>query len=196
MQASVRPDINYLSLSDKDVSQPIENLDLLDVNGRAYASVLKCSHKQEVIIVGAKIPAGIENAADFDDIQDFDIDGEFGSSDWTGDQVVTIKGGCRDGYISGTVYGPPGRQNSHVQIGNWFDQNYAMTQEIVVHLRHGIGGKVNVVTGWVVPFSIHLGPQCRWLFWESVKLKAYIVAKFAVRFVLRIKKGEKGPSWM
>jgi hypothetical protein len=76
------------------------------------------------------------------------------------------------------------------------DQTPAPTWGVHIHAEHRDGGPVNVVTGWVVPFSIHLSGDCEWLWWESMKLKAYIVAKFIVRAVLRIPRGVKGPSFM
>ena len=161
-------------------------------------TALKITHNLGVIVSQADIVGGTENAIDCDDSTDVSISGTFGSDIPLGPnaQVLTIKGGCVDIHAGGIIRGKPGRQNSHIQVGQWMDQSYAMTKHVTLDFKHASGANVNVVTGWVMPFTVALKGDCRWLFVESMKLKAYIIAKFIVRFVMRIPKGIKGPSWL
>lgn len=193
MIASVREDVNaYVAVEG-------ENLDRLDLSAfdrTAFASLLKITHVNDVHGVALRVPSARENAIDIDCAQHILIQADVGSDDSVGDQVVTVKGGSRNVYMDLIVRGPAGRQNSHIQVGNWMDQSYKITADVRIRAKHKDGGPVNVVTGWVVPFSVHLPGDCRWLFVESMKLKAYVLAKFLVRFALRIPKGVKGPAWM
>lgn len=199
--SSTSIDVNYISLTEEQARNGfLHDLDLSHVNGQDYSSLLKISHKNGIPIRGynMKLPRGQENALDIEDCDDVDLQGEFGTDSLAGSegQAITAKGGLCNAKLSGLIRGPAGRQNSHVQVGNWYDQNYRWSKNITLNFHHETLGTVNVVTGWVKPFSVKLKGECRWLVWESLKLKAYVLAKFAVRFVLRIKKGEKGPSWM
>jgi len=86
-----------------------------------------------------------------------------------------------------------------VEIGDWMDQSYAPTSGVDLtglEPHADRRGKNRVAVGWAVPFSTKLGANCEYLVVESLKLKAYVVAKFVVRFFLRIPKGVKGPAWM
>lgn len=76
------------------------------------------------------------------------------------------------------------------------DQSYAMSSQIEINAVTSYGSPVYVAVGWAVPFTVTLGPHCRYLFWRSLELKTYWIIKFLVRQCLRIPKGIKGPSWL
>ena len=181
-------------------AQTNENLDglVMPVVDVTRSAPLKVSHVNNVSGKNMVIPQYEENAMDIDVCNDINFSGDFGTPGIStpNGQTITVKGGCQRVHVSGVIHSDAGRQNSHVQVGNFMDQSYAMSNHVTLDFKHINGGKVNVVTGWVVPFSVTLKGSCKWLMWESVKLKAYVVAKFVVRFVLRIPKGVKGPAWM
>jgi hypothetical protein len=199
--SSTEPDINYLSLTDEQAKSGMLNeLDLSHVRGQNYSDVLKISHKQGIPIrgVGMVIPRGRENALDIEDCDDVILNGEFGTNSVDGAKgtAITAKGNLSNAHLSGLIRGPAGQQNAHIDVGNWYDQNYGWSKNIVLNFHHESVGPVYVVTGWVKPFSIKLQGGCKWLMWQSLALKAYVLAKFVVRFLMRIPKGVKGPAWM
>jgi len=195
MIASTRTDVNLTGAYGQD-GVAFDGLNLTEHDGREYSTLLKISHCCNVSGEGLNIPQGNENAVDIDVCEDVALSGEFGTAGATCDQVLTVKGGCRRVQVVGTVHTLKTRRLAHVQVGNWMDQSYDLTRDVTLDLQRADGGPVLVAIGWAVPFSVKLRGSCKYLVWESVKLKAYVLAKFAVRAVLRIPKGTKGPAWL
>lgn len=176
-----------------------ESLDGLDLSGvdRNLSAGLKITHTRDVHGRGLTLPQCRENSVDIDVAEDTVLDGVFGTLGMApaSGQAITVKGGSARTTLSGEILSEPGRQGAHIQVGNWMDQDYRLTSGTKLDFKHRLGGPVYVVTGWVVPFSTTLRGACEWRPWESLKLKIYVVAKFVVRFLLRIPKGTKGPAW-
>jgi hypothetical protein len=176
----------------------LDGLDLTTAPDTTMSAPLKIAHVSDVHGESVKLPQFRENAVDIDVATNIRLRGEFGTLGVApaGGQVITVKGGSHAIDLGGTILSDPGRQGAHIQVGQWMDQTYAMTSGVSLDFIHPDALPVYVVTGWVVPFSVRLHGACRWLFVESMKLKAYIIFKFVVRLILRIPKGVKGPSWL
>jgi len=194
MIASTRIDVNLTGAYGQD-GVNFDNLDLSANDGREYSTLFKVSHCKDVSGEGLDVPQGNENAADIDVCEDVSLHGEFGTAGVIGDQCITVKGGCRRVHLSGVIRTLTTRRKAHIQVGNWMDQSYRITRDVALDFKRSDNGPVYVAIGWAVPFTVQLRGDCRLLVWESVKLKAYVLAKFAIRAVLRIPKGTKGPAW-
>lgn len=195
--ASTRIDVNALSVAG-DTLFPV-GVDLEAVDGSQYASTLKLSdgiHDQ--LIAGLRVPQSKETSVDMDWASYMAVGGDFGLGPVRGDNVLRAKGGYKHIKFFGQLHSRGQRNGIDIELGDWFDQNYAISRtcDLTGMLPHADGqGPNTVVIGWVMPFTTKLGPNCKQLYWESIKLKAYVLAKFAARFVLRIPRGTKGPSW-
>ncbi len=101
---------------------PAIGLNLRPTGPTHYSSYLKlCDGTTCVHITGAVIEQGLENAMDLNArASDILVMAEFGSTGMTGDQVITVKGGCSKITVAGTIYSK-GR-NADVVIGAWSDQ--------------------------------------------------------------------------
>jgi len=194
MIASTRTDINLRSFYEEH-GLNLDGLDLSEHDEGEFSTLLKISHSSHIAGVSLDIQQGNENAVDVDVCEDIAIAGEFGTAGAVCDQVVTVKGGCQRIRIAGVIRTLETRRKAHVQVGNWMDQSYRLTRDVLLDFKRSDGGPVYVAIGWAVPFTVQLRGDCRLLVWESVKLKAYVLAKFAIRAVLRIPKGTKGPDW-
>lgn len=194
MSASDRPDVNFNSIY-AEHGQQIDGMDLSKVDGSQYSSPLKISHSFAIVGSHLVIPQGLENAVDIDLCDGVHLSGEFGTGPVQGDQVITVKGGTKNYTLEGTLHSR-GNRGYEVGVGNWFDQSYGIGGKGLIDLNHQDGGKVRVAIGWAIPFATKLGNNCKYMPFESLKLKAYFIIKFLVRFALRIPIGTKGPSWL
>lgn len=209
--SSTRTDVNYLSINDNNVyvlfaGRPdFEYLDefpdppmMTPRNSLQYASILKICHPWVPIeIDGLTLSQGHENCIDIDDkvIHGVKLTNvKFGVDFGAGDQVITIKGNCVNIYIQGVLYSRGKRGGVDVDIGNWCDQTYGMSYNITLDLKHIDGKPVNVRIGRAKDVTL-LG-ECKKMFWGSVGLKIYWWVKWAIRKILRIPVGVKGPSWI
>lgn len=203
--ASVRADVNFYNVGYlggiTSVVLPQEDTpDLTALDSTQFASTCKISHHTNVKGADLKIAQANENSVDIDVSTDVNISGDFGLPDKNGkigraDQVITIKGGSSAISISGIIHCQPTRGKSHVVVGEWMDQSYAMSSDVHLNLKQEDGSPINYTTGWVKPFSVKAN-GAKWMMWESIGLKIYWIAKYIVRLVLRIPQGTKGPSWM
>lgn len=201
MTDSTRQDFNYFNLPGDgyDLNSP-ETPSLTALDSTSFSSALKISHKTNIRGSDLRVAQCNENAVDITISHNVNLTGRFGVLDDGGkqgraDQVITIKGGCSNVSVAGTVCSRPTRTRAAIQLGNWMDQDYSLNRDIHLKLTNQDGSPTTFSTGWVAPFSVH-GSGMKWLFWESVGLKLYWVAKWLVRTCLRIPKGVKGPSWM
>lgn len=194
MNPSTRLDVNCYSVAG-EVDRDLTGLDLREIDGSQFSSLLKITHCRRVTGIQVLVPQGTENAMDLDDVESAVIDGHFGFGPVKGDQVITIKGGCRNFRVTGILHSR-GTRSADIEIGNWFDQNQRLTSSGILDFRHADGGKIRVAIGWVVPFSVKLRGACTYALLPSLKIKAYFLTKYVVRSVLRIKQGQKGPSWL
>lgn len=196
MNPSIRPDINAVSVTG-DAIFPA-GIDLESIDGMKFASTLKLTdgiHDQ--VINNLRVTQSTETSVDMDWATNMEVGGDFGLGPVLGDNVLRSKGGYKHIKYRGTLHSR-GQRNGDIELGDWFDQNYTISRtcDLTGILPHADGkGKVTVVIGWVMPFTTKLGDNCRVLWIQSIGLKLYVIAKFIIRFILRIPKGVKGPSW-
>ncbi len=197
MNPSISPDINYLALSGEQ--QFTGPTDLSGVDGSKYATTLKLTggiHGQ--MLNGLQVAQSKETSVDMDMARDMTVGGDFGLGPVGGDNILRAKGGFRRIAFAGQLHSRGQRNGIDIELGNWMDQTYALSWgcDLRGMLPHADGqGENTVAIGWVIPFTVQLGDNCRVLRWESLKIKLYVVAKFFIRLALRIPKGTKGPGW-
>lgn len=166
-------------------------------NPSQYATILKTSGNiNPISFDGAVIGQGHENSIDINN-RCHDIthtNATIGVNGPNGDQVITLKGGSRNIKISGIVHSRGTRQKVDVDIGNWSDQSYDNTQGVTFDLKHVDGKPINVRIGRAV--NVTLLGDCKKMVFASLLLKCYWWFKWAVRKVLKIPVGTKGPSWL
>lgn len=214
--SSTRIDVNYLSINDDRVYvlyagrvdengkpnfeyiEKFPNPPVLTPTGSLnYASILKICHPTFPIeIDDLVLSQASENCLDIDDkVHGVKLTNvNFGVGGGQGDQVITIKGDATNIYISGVLHTRGKRGGVDVDIGNWCDQTYAMSKNIVLDLRHIDGKPVNVRIGRAT--NVTLRGSCKKMVWSSINLKIYWWVKWAVRKLFKIPVGVKGPSWM
>ena len=199
--ASTRPDVNYLSIAGNVYSDPAQTgrTDFSDVDTTGIASVLKVSDESHDLgFKGLVVPGGNETAIDCDWSKNVSFAGDFAKGGVQPDNVLRAKGPYDGVKWVGKIWQYGKRNGIDVELGNWFDQAYGMGRnaDLTGLDGHMNGDKITFAVGWVVPFSTKYNPDYHeYLVWESIKLKLYVLAKFAIRFILRIPKGTKGPSW-
>lgn len=207
MNASVRPDLNYCSITADGYADPAMEgkTDFSDVDGSKVASVLKISdgaHDRE--LKDLKVPAGCETAVDLDWAKNVRVSGSFGIPPQLGvaqvqpDNLLRLKGPFVDCAFAGFPYQKGKRNGVDIEIGDHFDQHPGLGRgwDLLGMEAHMNGDRVTVAVGWVVPFTGKYNrAHCEYLIWESLKLKAYVATKHLIRWILRIPAGTKGPSW-
>lgn len=169
-----------------------------DGSEAVYDSPLKISHSTNITGAALRVPQGRENAVDMNCVSNVTLVGEFGVGvdfKTSEGQVVTIKASDHVS-VRGVIHGRPARQGAHISLGQHSDQGYQPTKHVSLDVVHADTGPVFLVTGNVLPWTIRRSPAVKWLVWESIACAAYVYFKRVVRFVLRIPKGVKGPSWL
>lgn len=196
MNSSVAVDVNYLSLV--GLTAPIAQPSFTGVDPTPYSTLLKISDGcHDLVLDNLVVPQGSETAVDLDISSNVHLSGVFGGGPVAGENVLRFKGGDTNCSVSGQLIGHGTRNGVDIEVGNWMDQTYALTRGIDLTglARNDDGSKNSVAVGWAVPFTTKLGPNCSYMFWASAGIKAYVLAKFVIRFFLHISEGEKGPSW-
>lgn len=192
MESSIKEDHNFLSHYGKS------NADISEIISGTFGdfdAILKVSHSSNLrgTVV---VPNGRENAVDINVCSNITLFGYFGGGGVTGAQVITAKGGSHDIIIGGVITSAKTNSGIDVDIGNHSDQSRALTRRVKLNLVREDGSPVKVRIGWALPFSVKLGPGCKYMLWSSLTLKSYVLLKLIVRVVLRIPPGVKGPAWL
>lgn len=207
MASSTRIDINLLSLGNEGKTwtlysgapdaRVIDEVDFtqLNANRPGLASILKISGKSYVDLHGLKVGQGRECSVDINNGSTAVFsDCEFGSSELSGHQVFSVKG-FSTAVISGNLKGRGKRFKADILIDNWSDQDYRGSRVNLTHARHEDGKPINVVLRYGAS-QVALGENAKVLIKESIGLTVYWWAKWLVRKILFIRKGERGPSWI
>ncbi len=192
-------DINRLSCSanvwgwdeGSDHAAPAESPPSVGLNLRAtgpthYSSYLKlCDGTIGVALTSAVIEQGLENAVDFNArASDCFVMAEFGSTGMTGDQVVTIKGGCSNIAVAGTIYSH-GRE-ADVTLDAWSDQSSVLVSGIDLSgLTRADGQPVTIILGRFGSKVDAYPASYRVLRWKSWGYAAYHVVKTAYVAILK-----------
>jgi hypothetical protein len=164
-------------------------------NPGAYDAILKISDGTAgLAISGASISQGHEDSLNLNNAaSDITVAGGFSSQGNPGLRVITVKGGCKNVTISGTIH--QHGTDADVVLGDWSDENAAASSVVNLSGLYMVDeSRVSVIVGhcaWP-----KLGPQLKVDWAGTVKIKAYWWFKRAVRAVLRIPIGQSGPTWL
>lgn len=186
-------DINYFSISNNICSYdsgdpmscrpafgPPEPPYYRPITPQHYASMIKvCDGSYGWNLTGVQAAQGSENVIDCNnEAHDNTFSGDFGVGGDTGDQVITVKGGCHDLKFKGKVWSR-GR-NYDIFIGSWSDQSLAKSYNIDLYgLSHVDGKPLRVVFGRVDRGSITLPAGSKvlhgwsvgaWLYWWAKRV--------------------------
>lgn len=199
MSASTHVDNNLYSVyGNRHGSDEVLTLDGLDLGSENITGIdtpLKISHSIALTGMNVVVPCGLETSVDIDVCVGVNLNGDFGVGGYNPQTPLRIKGNSHHIKLSGRLHAR-GARGVDVEIGNWMDQDYGLSGTIdLTELKHVDGNKIRVAIGWVKPFTVKLGPNCSYAFWDSIGLKFYVPAKRLLRLLLGIKQGEKGPEW-
>jgi hypothetical protein len=206
MSSSTRKDVNYFSIGEfyvyyagTDNPVYVDSIPNPPVftpeKPEEFSDIFKVSqNKAPVLVENAVISQGHEDAIDINNrCNDVTLLNATIGVTGKGDQAITIKGGSRKIRISGVLHSRS-KSKVDVDIGNWSDQSYNLSEDIELNLTHIDGKPVNVRIGRAK--NIKLSGSCKKMVIASILLKAYWWLKWAVRKVLKIPVGQKGPSWL
>lgn len=194
-------DRNFFSISrnkftvDADGPNPHEVTELPSYNifrpldgAKNYSDILKFSDQQGFTLIGCQVDQGKEDSVDINNFcREITLDGKFGIGGG-GNQVITIKGGCDTVWVTGTSYG------NRIEIGNWSDQTYNKSKNIVLNIASANGQPIKVYIGRAENVSCQ--GNCKKDTFGSLKITAYWWFKWIIRRILGIKVGQSGPSWL
>lgn len=208
MSSSTQIDVNYLSVaaysgvnqwtlfagSDRVTGATFpEDGVITPENPTQYASILKVADNANINLKNLTISQGRECAVDINNHVITMLDGTFGSdADGVGNQIFSIKGSSAV-IIAGILKGAGNRLGADVLVDNWSDQAYGGSLVDLTNAKHATGRKIKVVKRF---FASKVTGDVEILYWQSVKMTAYWYLKLVVRKILKIKVGQKGPSWL
>jgi hypothetical protein len=177
-------DRNFHSVADVD-GRTLEDLrfDPEDEGSRAedFDDILKFSHARNITALRLYVAGGGENAIDMNrECAGIRIRDSLLRS---GDQcAVVIKGGSNDIMLSRVRLDADDDHTAYdIELGGWSDQSMKRTRRVCLHEVSRLDGRpVRVVVGWADRPAV-LGGRCRILFWRSVGLKAFWLARYVAR---------------
>jgi hypothetical protein len=206
MSSSTKIDVNYLSVGGNNIwamnngSPEARVVDtptdwnLSNVDGKKYASILKLADGVVFTQVGLVVPQGNECAVDVNNHGTVDIQGDFGSDNFDGNQIFSVKGNS-SAKIAGILHGSGNRMGADVLVDNWSDQSYSGSTVDLTNAKHSTGRKIAVVKRYGAS-NVVLGNNAKIDVLHSIELTVYWWVKWLVRKVMGIKVGTKGPSWI
>lgn len=195
-----RADVNYLSIS-ANIGEwysgsptPLPAIEpypseLTPLHPLDFDATLKiCDDTKKITLTGMAIAQGRENAVDFNNgVIDCAVVGYLGTPTLKGDQVITVKGGCKLIHVGGTVCSAKPR-NAIVVVGAWSDQSFDPSAELdFTGLSMDDGSPVTFIFGRVNhplraalgrPRDIYLPEGAKVLLWKSL---GYQIAWWAKR---------------
>jgi hypothetical protein len=193
-------DVNYLSVSQgvweyfsgsdnpEPAIQPIPFVAMPE-NPKDYDAILKISNSQGIFIQDAELAQGKENCVDCNNrAADCQIHGEFGLIGKTGEQVITVKGGCHHLVFSGVIYSKG--MECDLEVGAWSDQSFDPSSHLnFISLSRANGqpitfkfGRVNNPISCLLgkPKDIILPINAKVLFWASLGEMGYWWVKWGL----------------
>lgn len=203
--SSTRSDLNYFSISGgfwakfetNGTAEPVpfpENGILDPVNRLDYTALMKISGGEVVKLSKIMVAQARESAVDINNHANVDLSGVFGSmQNGIGDQIFSVKGGSI-AKISGSFCGSGKRLSADVIVDQWSDQSLNGSTVDLTDSSHVTSRKIKVVKRYGA--SKVTGQNIEVLVLNSMYLTAYWWIKYAIRAVMRIPVGKKGPSWI
>lgn len=164
------------------------NNEFLPSNAASYSDILKFSNQQNYVLENAKVAQGKEDSVDINNnCSNIILSGEFGIGGG-GTQVMTIKGHSTNINIVGTSHG------NKIEIGNWSDQTYDISENITLNVTSVNGKPIMVAIGHAA--NVNLLGDCKKDTFSGIFISIYWWVKRIVRGILRIPVGVSGPSWL
>jgi hypothetical protein len=146
----------------------------------AWDTYLKiCDGTHDLKISGICAKQGMEGTVDFNNgAHHVALAGDFGWGGGSGDQVVTLKGGCHDISLAGVIYS---RGNeADIVIDAWSDQSRELCYNIdLSNLTRADGQPITIILGRFGSTVAHYPPSHKVLWWKSIGYRAYWLAKRA-----------------
>ncbi len=145
-----------------------------------WASYLKiCDGTNGLRLGGVVITQGDENTADFNnEVSDTSLSGEFGFGGGRGQQVFTLKGGCRNIRLWGIIYSKG--DNADVVIDAWSDQSDKLCGGTDLSgLIRADGQPITIILGRFGSKVDAYPASYRVLFWKSLGYRFYWLGKWA-----------------
>lgn len=169
---------------------------LCPANPQSYAAILKiCDGTRDLTLpaVGqgfVQIAQGMENSVDLNNgAANITIHGEFGWGGGSGDQVITIKGGCQNIMLWGILYSKG--NEADITLDAWSDQSSALVSGINLSgLTRVDGQPITIILGRFGSNVAAYPASYRVLFWKSLAYRVYWLAK-AAAVKLHLIKGAK-----
>ena len=187
MPRTSKADRNYLSISQNtyqlyagtDHPESIETLPsplLILRDGEKWDSYLKVSNSMGLSLEG-QMPQGMENALDCNNrTRDSSIIAAFGMGGGEGDNVITVKGGCKNLTVAGVIHSN-GRV-ADVTAGAWSDQCYDRSTDLDFSgLTRADGKPVTFVLARCS--RVKLPPRAKVLRLKSLGYEVYFWLKWA-----------------
>lgn len=190
-------DINYLSVANgiwglNEGSYYAQTLDaqpsplnLMPADPQSYSAILKvCDGAHDLTLPASgqgyiDIAQGMENAVDLNNAcENITISAYFGWGKGTGDQVITLKGGCKNVKLQGVIYST-GRE-ADIVIDAWSDQSSALvTGTDLSCLTRFDTQPIEIILGRFGSKIDHYPYAYKVLFWKSLGYRIYWLAKWA-----------------
>lgn len=156
----------------------------------AYSSLLKiCDGTHDIILPAPgtgylDIAQGMENSVDFNNrVSNVTVAAHFGQGGGTGDQVLTVKGGCHDCRFTGFIHSEG--HNAMVVVGNWSDQCFDESYNLdFTHLVRADDEPITFILSRC--HDIQLPPGAVVLKWKSLGYSAYWWFKRAYVGILKL----------
>jgi len=210
MSQSTQIDVNYLSYAcDSNntccwslcagsqyivqVPAPTDNSTAFSpANASDFASILKLADNANINLSNVVAVQGSECSLDANNNVIATVQGTLGvDTPNVGNQIVSVKGGSNV-TLNTILKGSGNRMNADVLVDNWSDQDYDGSVVDLTKCTHNTGREVKVVYRF---FASTINGKCNKLYFYSLCLTLYWWAKYFIRLILGIKKGQKGPSW-
>lgn len=120
-------------------------LHLIPADPKAWDTILKLSGRRKTELCGLRAAQGKENTVDMNnECAGIALEGDFGVEGNEGEQIFTIKGGCTDILVKGTVHSRGVKTD--IEVGAWSDQSTKPSTHIDLSLlRHASGRPLTVV---------------------------------------------------
>ena len=196
-------DQNYLSFNrdsivwfagtdeEREETDPIpQPLNLLPEKPKKWDSILKFSNRKDTRLLDIWVDQGKENAVDINnESSGLILQGNFGTKQSEGEQVITIKGGSHNITMFGKVHSQG--TDADLEVGCWSDESYDVSHNLNLSglSRDSddyrpitvVFGRVNnpIMAALGKPKDIQLPKGAKVLFWASIGEIIYWHLKYA-----------------
>lgn len=161
----------------------------------SYDAILKLSDGlTNVTLASVSVSQGHEDSLNLNDaVSNILMSGDFAINGAPGLRVITIKGGCSNVKISGTIH--QHGTVADVILGDWSDQNTSVSSQIDLSgLTTWDGSPIILIISHATGVMMPKNGKSPLL--QCLLYKGYWWFKRVVRWILRVPTGTPGPSWL